>query len=146
MIRAHTDLHVDSTPEDVFDRMADMRNELEWNPNVTEMTKAGDGPVGQGTRFEGRMKRVGPMYMVISEYDRPRSIRMTGGGRPANVDFAATFEPSEGGTRVDATLAMQPRGLGKYFARFLRGQVQRQEEETLARFKRWVESSSGAPA
>jgi carbon monoxide dehydrogenase subunit G len=145
MIRAHTDLHVASTPEDVFDRMADMRNELHWNPNVTEMTKAGDGPVGPGARFEGRMKRVGPMYMVISEYDRPRRLRMTGGGRPANVDFAASFEPAEAGTRVDATLEMQPKGLGKYFARLLRGQVQRQEEETLERFKRWVESSSSAP-
>jgi uncharacterized protein YndB with AHSA1/START domain len=145
MIRAHTELHVASTPEDVFDRMADMRNELQWNPNVIEMTKAGDGPVGPGTRFQGKMKRVGPMFMVISDYERPRRLRMTGGGRPANVDFTATFEPAESGTRLAATLEMQPRGLSKYFALLMRGQVQRQEDETLERFKSWVEASSRSP-
>ena len=145
MIRAHTDLHVASTPDDVFDRMADMRNELEWNPNTTEMAKAGDGPVGSGTRFEGRMKRVGPMYMVISEYDRPHRLRMTGSGRPAEVDFTATFEPADGGTRVGATLEMAPQGVAKLVAPLMRRQVQRQEDETMERFKSWVESSSHSP-
>jgi uncharacterized protein YndB with AHSA1/START domain len=145
MIRAHTDLHVESSPEDVFDRLADMRNELEWNPNTTEMVKAGDGPVGSGTRFEGRMKRVGPMHMEIAEYDRPRRLRSIGGGRPADVHFTASFEPAEGGTKVSATLEMQPKGLGKYFAPLIRGQVQRQEDETMDRFKRWVESTSRSP-
>jgi hypothetical protein len=88
------------------------------------------------------MKRVGPMYMVISEYERPRRLRMSGGGRPADVDFTATFEPADGGTKVGATLEMAPKGPARLFASLMRRQVQRQEEETMERFKRWVESSS----
>jgi uncharacterized protein YndB with AHSA1/START domain len=73
MINAHVDLQVEAPPEEVFDKLADMRNELQWNEAVTEMRKATDGEIGKGTRFEGRMKRgIGPMQMEIVEYERVR--------------------------------------------------------------------------
>lgn len=142
MIRAQSDLHVAASPEDVFDRLADMRNELEWNPATVEMAKATEGDIGRGTRFEGKMKRVGPMHMEITEYERPRRLTMRGGGRPAYVDFGATFEPADGGTRVRTTLAMEPKGIAKLFSPLMARQVPRQEEETMQGFKRWTEGAS----
>src|ERR687895_2556959 len=61
VIRTQSELHVAASPEVVFDRFVDMRNDLHWNPLAVEMTKATEGGIGNGTRFEGKMKRVGPM-------------------------------------------------------------------------------------
>lgn len=141
MIRTQSELHVAASPEVVFDRLVDMRNELHWNPMTVEMTKSTDGEITSGTRFDGKMKRVGPMHMVVTEYDRPRAFKMSGGGRPSEVDFSATLEPADGGTRIRTLLEMEPKGIAKLFSPLMARQVPKQEEESLQSFKRWVESS-----
>lgn len=141
MIRAQSELHVAAPPEEVFDRLADMRNELHWNPQTVEMAKVTEGDVAQGTRFEGKMKRVGPMHMVVTEYNRPGALKMSGGGRSADADFSATLEQADGGTRVRTLLELDPKGIAKLFAPLMARQVPKQERETMESFKRWVESS-----
>jgi uncharacterized protein YndB with AHSA1/START domain len=140
MVTAHSEHQISAAPEEVFDKLADMRNELQWNSTVTEMRKATDGAIGPGTRFEGRMKKgVGPMHMEIVEYERPTRIRFRGGGRSADADFAATLAPSDGGTRIETTLQLDPKGLGKLFAPIMRRTVPRDEARTIESFKRWIE-------
>ena len=132
-------------PEEVFDRLVDLRNELHWNPMTVEMAKSTDGEVASGTRFDGKMKRVGPMHMVVTEYDRPRGFKTSGGGRPADVDFSATLEQADGGTRVRTLLEIEPKGIDEALrSRSMARQVPKQEKETMESFKRWVESSPQA--
>ena len=141
MVTAHSELQVAAPPEQVFDKLADMRNELQWNSMVTEMRKATDDEVGRGTRYEGKMKKgIGPTHMEIVEYERPRRIRMRGGSRMADVDFVATFAPSDGGTKLDTTLNLEPKGPGKLFQPIMRRTVPKDEAKTMQSFKRWVES------
>ncbi|HEY7196140.1 MAG TPA: SRPBCC family protein [Gaiellaceae bacterium] len=139
MIRAEHDVHVSASPEEAFDRLADMRNEIDWNPMTTEMAKASEGEVGSGTRFEGKMKRVGSMYMVISDYDRPRRLGMRGGSRGADVHFTANFEPADGGTRIHTELGLEPKGIVKLFTPLMARQVPKQEVESMEAFKRWID-------
>jgi uncharacterized protein YndB with AHSA1/START domain len=140
MINAHVDIQVAAPREEVFDKLADMRNELEWNEAVTEMRKATEGDIGPGTRFEGKMKRgVGPMQMEIVDYERPNRIRFRGGGRPADVEFTATFASQGEGTGVGATLTLEPKGMAKIFAPMMRRRVARDEAKTMDSFRRWVE-------
>ena len=141
MIRTQSELHVAASPEVVFDRFVDMRNDLHWNPLAVEMTKATEGGIGNGTRFEGKMKRVGPMHMVVTQFDRPRAFKSSGGSRGADVDYSATFEPADGGTRIRTQLEMEPKGIAKLFAPLVARQVPKQEEQAMQSFKRWVESS-----
>jgi hypothetical protein len=143
VIRTEHELHVAASPDVVFDRLVDMRNDLEWNPMVVEMTKSTEGEVAGGTRFDGKMKRVGPMHMVVTEYDRPLAFKSSGGSRGADVDYSARFEPADGGTRIRTQLEMQPKGIGKLFSPLMARQVPKQEEESMQSFKRWVEGSSG---
>ncbi len=142
MIRTKSELHVAAPPEVVFDRLVDQRNEVHWNPMTVEMTKTTDGEVASGTRFEGKMKRVGPMHMVVTDYDRPRAFKSSGGSRGADVEYAATLEPADGGTRIRSLLEIEPKGMTKLFAPIMARQVPKQEEESMQSFKRWVESSS----
>ena len=38
-------------PEDVYAKIADARNEPDWNTQVSRSDLVSDGPVGQGSRF-----------------------------------------------------------------------------------------------
>ena len=44
-------VQIERSPEDVFDYLVDLRNELEWNPDVESMKKLTDGPISVGTKF-----------------------------------------------------------------------------------------------
>jgi hypothetical protein len=113
-------------------------------PDAQEMAKSTDGEVGSGTRFDGKMRRVGPMHMVVTEYNRPRRFASRGGSRGASVDYAATFEPAEGGTRVRTTMELEPRGIAKVLAPLMARSVAKQEDEAMQSFRRWVEGSGAA--
>jgi carbon monoxide dehydrogenase subunit G len=141
VIRTEQELQVAASPEEVFDRLVDMRNEVQWNPVTVEMAKSTDGEVGSSTRFEGKMKRVGSMYMVVTECERPRSFTSKGGSKSADVEYSATFEPAAGGTRIRSRMDIEPKGIAKVFAPLMARQVSKQEEESMQSFKRWVEGS-----
>jgi carbon monoxide dehydrogenase subunit G len=141
VITTDHEVQVAASPEEAFDKLLDMRNEVHWNPVTEEMSKTTDGPVGSGTRFDGKMKRVGPMHMVVTECDRPRSFTTEGGGRSASVSYSASFEPADGGTRIRTRMALDPKGVARVFAPLIARQVPKQEQEALGSFKRWIEGS-----
>ena len=63
--------------EEVFDFVADERNEPKYNPEMTVAEKVTDGPVGVGTTFHSVVAgRGGPAEMTIefTQFDRPRRI------------------------------------------------------------------------
>jgi hypothetical protein len=46
--------------EDVFDFVADQRNEPQYNPRMVRAAKVTDGPVGTGTVFRRLVAQAGP--------------------------------------------------------------------------------------
>jgi hypothetical protein len=90
--------------EEVFDMVADERNEPMYNPRIVRAEKVSGGPVGAGARFVAEPKSKGgakgEMILTILEYDRPR--RLHNGVRSSymQVDGTLTFEEVEGGTRL----------------------------------------------
>jgi hypothetical protein len=76
---------------EAFDYLADVRNEVEWHPGaVRRVAKVSEGPIGQGTVFRGEYRQLGTLETVITDYDRPRRLRMRASGR--RVDVTATIE------------------------------------------------------
>ena len=45
------------TPEDVFDYLSDMANEVAYNPDCVSMERLTDGPVGVGTKYRAKWKQ-----------------------------------------------------------------------------------------
>jgi uncharacterized protein YndB with AHSA1/START domain len=89
--------------DEVFDMVADERNEPKYNPRIVHAEKVTEGPVGAGARFVAEPKSIGAngqMTLTILEYDRPR--RLHNGVRSAylQVDGTLTFEEVETGTRL----------------------------------------------
>lgn len=76
--------------EEVFDYVADVRNELQWNPTVISMEKVSADPVGLGTLFVGNYKQLGRAAIEIVEYERPRRLALRAGWK--RLAFTGTFD------------------------------------------------------
>jgi carbon monoxide dehydrogenase subunit G len=61
--------------EQVFDTVADSRNEPSFNPAMTGVELLTPPPIGLGTRFRARMGKAGMAMLVeLTEFDRPRRL------------------------------------------------------------------------
>jgi Polyketide cyclase / dehydrase and lipid transport len=69
-VRATATTHIACPPEQVFDVVADMRNETEWNSRVSSAELQSTEPIELGSRFA--VVNGGTRYDVtITTYDRP---------------------------------------------------------------------------
>jgi hypothetical protein len=59
----------------VFDTVADTRNEPSFNPAMAGVELLTPLPIGRGTRFRARMGRAGTQMLVeLTEFDRPHQL------------------------------------------------------------------------
>lgn len=89
--------------EEVFDLVADERNEPSYNPRIVRAQKLSDGPVGSGARFLAQPRGMGTrgqMTLEVLEYDRPHLLHNTVRSSYMHVDGTLTFQETEGGTRL----------------------------------------------
>lgn len=94
---------IDAPVDEVFDMVADERNEPRYNPRIVRAEKVSKGPVGAGARFVAQPKSMGSkgeMTLTILEYDRPHRLRNVVRSSYMQVDGALTFEETADGTRL----------------------------------------------
>jgi uncharacterized protein YndB with AHSA1/START domain len=116
MIRAHGSAQIAAAPETVFDYLADARNEPQWLPGASNVEKTSDGEVGLGTTFRGEYARAGAIEVEIVEFDRPRRLTIRGRAKSMTFDDAITLAPDGSGTRLEAEMTAEPRGVFKLVA------------------------------
>ena len=100
--------------EDVFDFVADERNEPTFNRNMLGSEKITEGPIGLGTRFRasiGAGRRPLGMEVEYTGFERPTRIAST--SRMSTADFSGTltFTPAPGGTRLRWSWEVRPKGV-----------------------------------
>lgn len=104
MTRIAGEVTIDAPIVEVFDMVADERNEPTYNPRIARAEKVSEGPVGAGTRFVAEPRGMGTrggMTLVIHEYDRPRRLRSAVRSPYLRVSGELTFEEvTGGGTRM----------------------------------------------
>ena len=94
---------IDAPVEEVFDLVADERNEPRYNPRIVRAEKVSEGPVGTGSRFVAEPKGMGAkgtMTLEVLEYDRPHRLHNVVRSSYMQVDGTLTFEEVEDGTRL----------------------------------------------
>jgi uncharacterized protein YndB with AHSA1/START domain len=130
--------------EEVFDFVADERNEPQYNPRMSVAEKVTDGPVGIGTKFHSVMSsRGGPAEMTIefTQFDRPHRIVET--IQVSNVmviDGELRFEPVTEGTKMTWLWELHPRGVYKLLGPIIRRTGERQELTVWTGLKELLES------
>ena len=105
--------------EEVFDFVADERNEPTYNPNMLVSEKVTDGPLGVGSRFRATIRSGGrPLGMQIeyTAFDPPHLLAST--SRMAAADFSGTltFTPTPAGTRLRWSWQARPKGAVRLLA------------------------------
>lgn len=94
---------IDAPVEEVFDMVADERNEPRYNPRIVRAEKVGTGPVGPGSRFRAAPKGLGArgeMTLEVVEYHRPHRLLNHIESSSMHVDGTVTFDEVDGGTRL----------------------------------------------
>lgn len=79
MITVEKEVLVERPADEVFDFLADVRNEERWNPNVLRIESEADGPLTVGGTFEGIYRRGGRMRFELVEAVRPTRLVFRGG-------------------------------------------------------------------
>lgn len=119
--------------EEVFDFVADERNEPRYNPDMRRSEKITKGPIGVGTRFCAEvMSRGRPAEMLIefTAYDRPRQLASVTTLSTMEIRGALFFEPVRGGTRMRWSWTLKPRGLLRLM-RPIVGRIGRRQEQAI---------------
>lgn len=91
------------TVDMVFDYVADLTNELQYNSRMIRAEKVGTAPIGEGTRFRSAVRsgwRTAEMVTEITDYDRPRLLASTTTMAQADIHYMLRFEPVPAGTHM----------------------------------------------
>ncbi|TAK76654.1 MAG: hypothetical protein EPO16_06830 [Dehalococcoidia bacterium] len=117
MVHVRGETVIRCAPVEVFDFVADERNEPLYNPEMTSVTQLTQGAPGVGTRYRAEMtSKSGPVTMLIefTRYERPTLLQSHTSLSSMEIDGALTFEPVEGGTRLRWDWELQPRGVLRF--------------------------------
>ena len=144
---AHITGHVSiaAPAEQVFDTVADSRNEPSFNPAMTNVELLTPLPIGLGTRFRARMGRAGTQMAVeLTEFDRPHRLGSRTSSSMMETSGVLTFAAEGEGTVMGWNWQVRPKGwvrlLGPLFG-LLGGRMERRIWTGL---KHQLETSQGA--
>jgi carbon monoxide dehydrogenase subunit G len=128
MIVAHGEVFIQRSIVEVFDFVADARNEPTWLPGATQVEKTTEGPVGLGTRFQGEYARAGTVSLELVEFERPSRVTFRARSHIVHFDDAVTLLSEGTGTRLRATMEASPQGFMKLMAPVMARVMRRQFE------------------
>jgi uncharacterized protein YndB with AHSA1/START domain len=149
MARISGEIIIAAPVEQVFDMVADERNEPRYNPRIARAEKTSPGPVGRGTRFTAQPRGTGAtgvMTVEILDYDRPRRLATSIRSSYLDVDGTLTFDQADGGTRMRWSWDMKLRGAVRVLSPVVRAIGPRWEHRNWAGLKHYMESGREAQA
>jgi Polyketide cyclase / dehydrase and lipid transport len=116
MIDVGWQIRIERSADEIFDFVADLHNEPQFNPDASNIVRKTDGPIGRGTVYEEDFKRIGHYVTTIDVYDRPHRVGFD--ARNPRTDAVVRFRfDSNGPTTTDVTCELELTMKG--FMRFL---------------------------
>lgn len=143
MVHIAGEVTIDAPVDEVFDLVADERNEPKYNPRIAHAEKVSQGPVGPGARFVAEPKGAGArgeMTLEVLEYDRPCRLHLLVTSSYLHVDGTLTFEPADEGTRLSWDWDMGLVGPTRVFSPVVRVVGPRWERRNWVGLKEYMES------
>lgn len=132
------------SPAEVFDYLADIRREREWNDKLLSVEPATGGPLLAGSRFKVRFAGpVGDSVITYHEVDRPSRWRTSSASRILDVRFEGRICASGSGSEVTLRTVLLPRGPLRLLGPLLARTLATSWEHHLATVKRRLEDASG---
>jgi carbon monoxide dehydrogenase subunit G len=129
-------------PADVFDYIADVRNDPSWHTDVLEVGSSTD-EIGKGTVFNVKVKPsmgVSGGTMTVSRFEPGRMIEFHGRMGRMTPTVTNICEPVGQGTRVTRRVEMEPPGIMKVMSPLMKRMIGKSNEGFLANLKRLLEA------
>ena len=142
MVRIEGEIVISRPVEEVFDFVADERNEPRYNARMRRAEQISDGPIGLGTRYRAELVSMGrPLKMDIefTGYERPRRLASSTHMSSMDTQGALTFDPVPGGTWLRWSWDVAPRGILKLMSPLVAWMGRRQERRVWIGLKRILE-------
>jgi hypothetical protein len=126
--------------DEVFDAMADARNEIHWNDQVSASSLVGSEPIGGGSEFR-TVNRGRPYRARISRYERPASLGfdVTGDTMDIRAEFRFLAE-GPAAASLTASFDMRPKGVMRVLLPLMSPLLRRDFPKQGEAFKRFCES------
>ena len=140
MLEARGHVQINRSPEVVFDYLADMRNEPKWLPGASDVRLTSGEPVDATSTFEGTYSRAGTVRCAIAEHERPHRQTIHGDAKGMSFDDAITLSEADGGTRLEAVMRTQPKGVFRLVAPMMGRIIDRQFQANWDNLKSVLES------
>lgn len=112
MLGVNWEIRIERPVQDVFDFVADLHNEPQFNPDASNVVQKSDGAIGLGTVFEEHFKRIGRYVTTIHVYERPSELGFD--ARNPRVDAQVRFRFAPDGasaTNVSCRVELTTKGL-----------------------------------
>ncbi len=126
-------------PGRVFDTLADLRNEPQWNSRVSSAELESDEPIELGSRFaivnSGR-----PYDVTITTFERPSRLVFEASGQP-DLTIAYTLTPTADGTDLESDFDFRPAGASKLLFSLLAPVIRRNVPKQYASLKALCETA-----
>ncbi|MGZ3582007.1 MAG: SRPBCC family protein [Ktedonobacterales bacterium] len=129
--------------DEVFDFVADERNEPRFNPQMRWAEQTSAGPIGVGTTFRAESTSLGrPVMMTIAftTFERPQQLTSSTHLSTMDIQGTLTFNPVPEGTRMRWSWELEPRGMLKLMTPVVALIGRRQERTIWTGLKRYLET------
>ncbi len=126
-------------PDEAFDRMADARNETQWNSQVPRSELVSEAPVRQGSVFK-TVNRGKEYAATIRTYEKPSRLVFDVTGKPMDITVSIDFKPEPAGTALAAVYEMSPKGFLRAIFPLMAPVIRRDLATQSQRFKSFCES------
>ena len=143
MARVEGEIIIARPVDEVFEFVADERNEPGYNPRMVRAEQVSSGPIGTATQFQTELKTMGrtmPMTVEFTRFERPRLLASKTTSSMMETEGALTFETAAAGTRMRWSWDVRPRGALKLFTPLVGVLGRRQERAIRSELKRVLEA------
>ena len=146
MAKIEGEILIGRPAEEVFDFVADSRNEPRYNPAMTGVELLTPLPVGRGTRFRARMGRAGMQMLVeLTEFDRPHRLGSRTASSMMDTSGALTFAADGDGTVMSWDWQVRPKGWMRMLGPLFGPLAGRMERRIWASMKQYLENAAARP-
>ena len=146
MAKIEGEILIGQPVEEVFDFVADSRNEPSFNPAMTGVELLTPLPIGRGTRFCARMGRAGTQMLVeLTEFDRPHRLGSRTTSSMMQTSGALAFAADGDGTVMSWDWQVRPRGWMRMLGPLFGPLGGRMERRIWTSMKRYLENTATRP-
>ncbi len=146
MIRSSWQIRIARPAEEVFDFVADLRNEPQFNPDASNVQQQTPGPIGLGTVYTEDFRRIGCYETTIDRHERPSELGFDARNPRTDALVRFRFDPAgEDQTQVSCTVELRMKGVMRIMEPLLAPMIRRQIERTRGPMLKRALESQAAP-